>query len=263
MSISKTRTTSRSHSQRSICINGETIPYQLQRSTRRRRTVQLEADIETGFKLMVPHTMSDAEIESFLQERSDWIMKRQESLQDTGTAKDWSNGGTTMLRGKDVEVIVSERERDDPGRDLPPTVAKSLEEDQVIISIPPDIDPEDKSSVIKELLDRWHRQEAQDDFKTRIEQFGNLMGVKPRQVKLSNAQKRWGSCSYRQSVNLSWPLIKLDAEIIDYVIVHELAHIIELNHSSNFWREVARIIPDHKEKRRALRKYTPAGAALL
>ena len=73
------------------------------------------------------------------------------------------------------------------------------------------------------------------------------MGVKPRQLKLSDAKRRWGSCSAKQSINLNWRLIMLDDSLIDYVVVHELAHLLELNHSADFWRIVESVLPDHRD----------------
>ncbi len=265
MSFSSPRSNGRSVVEQSISIHGETITYALQRSIRRRHTIQLQADPETGFKLLVPHTMSDSEIEKFLQNRSDWIMKHREIANAPKEKKHWENGDTTQLRGNPVEVVISERDYEDPRRDYQPTLEKTLEQDRVMISIPPDLDDKLKSKIVRNLLKIWHRQEAKDDFETRIEQFGNLMGVKPRriQVRQQHPKKRWGSCSYQGSINLNWQLIKLPERVIDYVVVHELAHIIELNHSANFWREVGNIIPEYRELRRELRKYSPATGELI
>ena len=87
----------------------------------------------------------------------------------------------------------------------------------------------------------WYRQEAWDHLKARVADYGNVMGVKPSQLKLSNAKKRWGSCSGKRSINLNWRLIMLEDQLIDYVVVHELAHLIELNHSLGFWGVVERV----------------------
>ncbi len=243
--------------ERTICIQDETILYVLQRSRRRRRTIQLQTDPESGFKLMVPHTMSDLEIEDFLLKQSKWILKHRADQEDV-QAVDWSKGGTAMYRGKNVELVVEERDVGDPGKDLPPTVVRSLEGDQVAVTVPPNLDDGRKSVVVRELLTSWYRQEAWDHLTTRIVEFGNLMGVKPRQLKLSDAKRRWGSCSAKQSINLNWRLIMLDDSLIDYVVVHELAHLVELNHSADFWRVVEGVIPDHRDRRKRLREHSPS-----
>ena len=258
MPISRARSRQISSVERSICIQGEIISYALQRSTRRRRTIQLQTDPESGFKLMVPHTMSEREIEDFLLERSTWILKHRADQERVADAVDWSIGGTATYRGKSVELVVEERDGEDPGKDLPPTVVKSLEGDRVAVTLPPNMGGEQKSHIVRELMTSWYQQEAWDHLTMRVAEFGNLMGVKPRQLKLSDAKRRWGSCSAKQSINLNWRLIMLDDSLIDYVVVHELAHLVELNHSSGFWRVVEGVIPDHRDRRKRLREHSPS-----
>ncbi len=258
MPISRTRSPRISVDRRTISINGEDIQYTLQRSVRRRRTIQLQVDPELGFKLLVPHTMSDGDIDDFLIKRSEWMMKHRGDPEDLGGVRDWADGGTSMLRGRIVQLTVRERDIDDPGRDLPSTVVKSLEGDAVEVMIPPGMEQDQKSHYVRGLVIDWYRQEAWDHLKTRVDEFGKLMGVAPKQLKLSNAKRRWGSCSGKQSINLNWRLILLDDSLIDYVVVHELAHLIELNHSADFWRIVEGIVPNHKELRRRLRQHSPS-----
>lgn len=243
---------------RSICIGSEDISYTLQRSTRRRRTIQIQLDPEDGIKVLVPHTLTDAEVEDFLLKRSDWILKHRMITRDAQKIRDWANSNTTKLRGKILDLIVTERGLEDPMRDAPPSATKSLEGDRVVVTIPPSMDPERKSEVLLDLERRWYREEAFDHFKTRIEALGNLMEVKPRHLKISEAKKRWGSCSGKGSINLNRRLIELEDSLIDYVVVHELAHLIELNHSPRFWSIVERMLPDYRELRRKLREHSPS-----
>ncbi len=258
MRISLPKRPSLLREQRSISINGAQIEYTLQRSTRRRRTIQMQLDPEAGLKVLVPHTLTDSEIEDFLLKRSDWILEHRPTGSNADNEHDWGDGGTEMLRGKNVQVVVQERDEDDIGRDLPPTVAKSLEGDTVAVIIPPGMAPEKKSEMVRQWLTEWYRQEALDHFKSRVAEFGSILGVQPRYLKLSNAKKRWGSCSGKQSINLNWRLIMLEDRIIDYVVVHELAHLLELNHSKAFWKIVEGVFPDHKELRRRLRQHSPS-----
>ena len=247
-----------SREKRTINISGEQISYTLQRSTRRRRTIQIQLDPESGLKVLVPHTLTDSEIEDFLLKRSDWILKHRTDVEVHEGRFDWAEGGLMQLRGNPIQVVVRERDVNDVGRDLPPTVVKSLEGETVTVIIPPDMPQEEKSKVVKKWLMGWYRQEAWDYLKSRVAEYGNVMGVKPSQLKLSNAKKRWGSCSGKRSINLNWRLIMLDDWLIDYVVVHELAHLVELNHSPGFWGVVARVLPDHPELRRRLRAQSPS-----
>ena len=241
----------------SIEIAGQEIAYTLQRSTRRRRTIQIQLDPENGFKVLVPHTLTHAEVEDFLLKRSDWILKHRSSERNLDEIRDWGEGGTAMLRGKPIQVVIEERDDDDLVGALPPTVVKSLEGNRVAVTIPPGLIASTKASVVKRWLTEWYKQEAWDFLNARVSEIGNVMGVQPSQLKLSNAKKRWGSCSGKRSVNLNWRLIMLEDSLIDYVVVHELAHLIELNHSPSFWQVVEGVLPEHKELRKKLREHAP------
>ena len=247
-----------SRQQRVININGEQITYTLQRSTRRRRTIQIQLDPDSGLKVLVPHTLTDGEIEDFLLKRYDWILKHRAGIETSDHQFDWTEGGVMQLRGNPIQIVVQERDVSDVGRDLPSTVAKSLEGETVTVIIPPGMTSEVKSKVVREWVMEWYRQEAWDHLKARVAEFGNVMGVQPSQLKLSNAKKRWGSCSGKRSINLNWRLIMLHDQLIDYVVVHELAHLIELNHSPGFWGVVERVLPDYQRLRRQLRQQSPS-----
>ena len=76
----------------------------------------------------------------------------------------------------------------------------------------------------------------------------------PSAVKINGAKTRWGSCSSKKSINFSWRLIKADDDVIDYVVVHELSHITEMNHSPNFWAIVENILLDYRERKVKLKR---------
>ncbi|MBU0686526.1 MAG: M48 family metallopeptidase [Candidatus Margulisbacteria bacterium] len=74
-------------------------------------------------------------------------------------------------------------------------------------------------------------------------------------VKVSSAKKRWGSCTSKGTINLSWRLVLTPPEVIDYVVVHELVHLVEPNHSKRFWQRVAEIMPGYQAQRKRLREF--------
>lgn len=83
--------------------------------------------------------------------------------------------------------------------------------------------------------------------------MADRMGIKLKDVKINSAKTRWGSCSAQSVINLSWKLIAADISLIDYVIVHELCHTKQMNHSEAFWENVRMVIPDYEERRDALK----------
>ncbi|AHB40198.1 TPA: M48 family peptidase [candidate division WWE3 bacterium] len=86
-----------------------------------------------------------------------------------------------------------------------------------------------------------------------LEFFAHLYGVKYRKVAIRNQKTKWGSCSKARNLNFNYKVALLPKDQRDYVIVHELCHLIEFNHSKRFWAEVERTIPNYKEVRRKVR----------
>ncbi|MCL2404061.1 MAG: M48 family metallopeptidase, partial [Defluviitaleaceae bacterium] len=90
-------------------------------------------------------------------------------------------------------------------------------------------------------------------FTERVGYYSKKMGVVPSAIKVNSAKTRWGSCSSKKSINFSWRLAMADDDVIDYVIVHELAHLTEMNHSSRFWAVVAGVLPDYNSRQTRLK----------
>ncbi|MCL2492684.1 MAG: M48 family metallopeptidase [Clostridiales bacterium] len=98
-----------------------------------------------------------------------------------------------------------------------------------------------------------HKARAKRELPARAQEWAHLMGITPASVRVGSARTRWGSCNAAGAIRLSWRLILADKEAIDYVIVHELAHLRQMNHGEAFWAIVARYAPDYKAQRVKLR----------
>ena len=108
---------------------------------------------------------------------------------------------------------------------------------------------------LRSFFEFWYKNFALSIFVQKAEKFAPRLNVKYKQIKISNAKTRWGSCSSLKNINLSWKLIMAPTKVIDYVIIHELAHLLELNHSARFWNNVEKIMPDYKQHKLWLKKY--------
>jgi len=101
----------------------------------------------------------------------------------------------------------------------------------------------------RELMTAWYQEQARRILPERTILYASKTGLSYEKVRITDARKRWGSCSSSGNINLAWRLVMAPLEIIDYVIVHELSHREEQNHSSRFWEQVARIIPEYRSRR--------------
>lgn len=108
--------------------------------------------------------------------------------------------------------------------------------------------------VITEEMRRQGIEKALDCIPKRVEYFAGLMGVTYGRITIREQKTRWGSCSSKGNLNFNWKLVLMPEEILDYVVVHELAHRKEMNHSERFWRIVEEVLPDYRECRKRLRQ---------
>jgi len=102
--------------------------------------------------------------------------------------------------------------------------------------------------IVDHVCIRIYKRLAKSYIPKRVAFYSAKMGVQPASIKINSAMKRWGSCSSRKTLNFPWRLIMAEKDIVDYVVVHELAHLIEMNHSARFWAVVENILPDYRER---------------
>lgn len=107
----------------------------------------------------------------------------------------------------------------------------------------------------KEEIRKWYKERAKEILTQRINHYSQITGWKFSTLSINNAQTRWGSCNHKNKINLSLRLVMVPIPIVDYVVVHELAHVVEKNHGAEFWDKVGEVLPDYKERRKRLREY--------
>jgi len=108
-------------------------------------------------------------------------------------------------------------------------------------------------SEAKKIFINWYRKEAVSIIEERLNRYSHMTGLKHNRVKISNAKRRWGSCTAANNLSFNWRLIMAPISVIDYVITHELAHLEEKNHSRQFWAKVSSIFPPFKKSKTWLR----------
>ena len=105
----------------------------------------------------------------------------------------------------------------------------------------------------RKLFVDWYKQEARKKIPERVRLHAQRIGLKLGTISITNAQKRWGSCTKSDNLNFSWRLVMAPLHVVDYVVVHELAHVTEKNHSEGFWRKISTMYPDHRSSREWLK----------
>lgn len=216
---------------------GEPVEYVLHRSRGRRR-ISLSID-ERGLRVGAPPRASLREIESVLQRHAQWVMRKLEFWRDKRpAARRWESGESLYHLGLPLTL------------DIAPGVRDVLMVGTTLRISAPDTAP----ASIASLARHWLRAQALAHFQRRIEHFRVPLQAQVMGIRLSNARSRWGSCHMSGRISLNWRLIHMPQHLIDYVVVHELAHLREMNHSPRFWAVVGGMIPDYAARRREMRK---------
>ena len=214
------------------------IEYTLKRSLRR-RSISFVID-EDGLRVGAPWHATQRRIESLLGKHADWIRRKLDEWRTRRPAPlAWHAGAAVMALGERLTLVL------DPAR--PATVRDG---DRLCIPAHAASD----SGELAAAVTAWLRRTAQAWFEQRAAHYAPALGVPLPAIRLSNARSRWGSCHPGGRVRLNWRLIQMPPELIDYVVVHELAHLREPNHSPRYWRWVAGVLPDYQELRRSLRR---------
>lgn len=224
---------------RTLRLRDDEVAYTLKRSTRR-RTIAFTVD-ENGLAVHAPWKSSQRRIDHAIEEAADWILKKLDvwSRHETRQLR-WGDGaeleyiGQPLLLEVAAQSILMPAILVDPAR-LRVTVADAGAQTR-----------------IRDAVVSWYRRHALRNFADRIAFYAPAMGVRTSRLALSGAQGRWGSCNEKAEVRLNWRLIQAPQSVIDYVVVHELAHLIEMNHSKRFWRIVERSFAGHLEAREHL-----------
>jgi len=100
-----------------------------------------------------------------------------------------------------------------------------------------------------------YKKQAKACLEQKCRHFSEIMGLRPGEIRINGAKTRWGSCSRKGAINFTYRLMLVPEELADYVVVHELAHLKEMNHSGRFWSVVERIMPDYRARRKKLREF--------
>ena len=229
-------------------IGSTVITYSIRRSFRA-KYVNISVGVD-GVQVVAPVSMDDSEIIPLVEKKREWIFNKFESYRhrvaQIRVEREFISGEKLLFMGNDYPLKVIE----DEGR----FTRVNLTEGQFHVSINKDIPLEMRREIIRRKLEQWYISKAKKIIHERLELFADKIGVEINTVRYKNQKTRWGSCSQKGNLNFNWKLVMAPTYIVDYVVVHELCHLIQMNHSKEFWQQVGGRIPDYKERRRWLKE---------
>lgn len=226
-------------------VGGYVLEYTLRRSTR--RSIGFMIDDE-GLRITAPKRVTLADIDNAIHAKHHWILSKLGERRERRAARlqkppmEWVDGATVPYLGSEIKLRLysATRNRTDYNpdtRELHMGLVQGATE-----------------LLLKERVRAWLLLQAKALFLQRLDLYAARLGVHYSGFALSSAGTRWGSCTAERVIRLNWKLVHFSLPLIDYVVAHELAHILEMNHSPRFWSEVERIYPAYADARELLRK---------
>jgi predicted metal-dependent hydrolase len=202
----------------------------------KRKTLSLIVEEDGTLTVRAPLRMKVADIRRFIETKADWIQRKQARVQKEALpARQYADGEMFLYLGQEVPLR------------LIPDCKPALVMDgtfRLTRSAQP------RAAVV---FEAWYKKQARAVLTGRVEFFARKYGFKVEKIRISSARSRWGSCSARGTLSFTWRLVMAPPAVIDYVVVHELCHLKELNHSKSFWVRVEAILPEYMSCRKWLK----------
>lgn len=218
----------------SFAYDTEKIEFAVVKSRRKSLSIAIQPD--GNLLVKAPFFLSDGEILKWVKTKTSWIVRQRAKIleqQETNPPKKYVTGEKFWYLGQEYELEV----RISVGR----VGTVGIVEDKMIL-FSKTID----EAEVQKILTDWFVKQAKVVIPKKVRFWAEQMGEFYGKVTVKNQKKRWGSCSSARNLNFNWRLIMAASEVLDYVVVHELCHLRQMNHSKAFWREVEMVLPDYK-----------------
>jgi predicted metal-dependent hydrolase len=198
-----------------------------------------------GLTVVVPHSYKIERLNGLLESKERWLssnLTRFSHLQWPLARRELKSGDSVPYLGRDLELVKRENHGD--------TGDVTLEGNTLAVSHELFND-----GILESALEQWYRTEAAKLISERISKLSSQMGISYKRIFIRGQKTRWGSCSHKKNLNFNWKLIMAPEPVIDYVIIHELTHLKEMNHSKRFWELVAQNCPEWREHKKWLKQH--------
>ncbi len=209
-----------------IIIADEIIKYSLIKSSR--KTVSIEVTRTGDVIVRGPYGLTEREAKRLLSTRQRWIYTKVKAARESSNMKPGFETGRILLYlGKEVELKVDY---------VNSGYGVCLEQDELHVRI-----PNGKETSIPKMLEAWYRQQAKRILVEMTEYYADIMQVTVNSISIKDQKTRWGSCSSKHNINYNYRLVMAPKPVMEYVVIHELCHLLHMNHSKEFWKEVEKL----------------------
>lgn len=222
-----------------IYLGQETVSYSI-RESRRARRMSLKIDAQNGLQVILPAGVApDDSLEAILREKAGWILRHLDRLAADNPPRHYVSGERLPYLGEMLSLEVSPTQHAKRT-----TVARQA--GLLRVRLRGGIAAAERGQAVRAALESWYRQQARSYLPERACHYAALYGFSYHKLSIKGQRSRWGSCSRQGNLNFNWRLMQAPPEAVDYVVIHELCHLRELNHSPRFWALVEACCPDYR-----------------
>ncbi|MBC7397421.1 MAG: M48 family metallopeptidase [Bdellovibrionales bacterium] len=228
----------------------------IMKRTPRRKTVAIQVFPDGKVVVLVPLQVSDAKVEQFLKLKRCWIERTLLKFASLGPQRappQFVPGEAFLYLGEERKLSLFRIG----------TRAPEVDDANLHVFLPANSKPELERSRIRSALELWYKAQAETLCKARVAHFSELMGLLPKSIQIKSYKTRWGTCKSTGEVTFNWRLAMVPLSLLDYVVIHELAHLKYHNHGAKFWQLVKIHYPDPEAARKALQLLDHRGALKL
>lgn len=226
---------------------GENIEYTIVKTNR--KTISIKVTADGNVILALPIKCSEATLQTILSKKSTWIVSKVNEMKSRKqflASREYENGESLKLLGNDYNFIVIYGNYKKCSAKFDNKLFTLLLDDNIVV--------EKRKIAAKETLTKLYREIAKVLLKERTDYYSKLCSFKPARITIKEQKSVWGSCSSIGNINYNWKIIMASLAVVDYIVVHELCHLVHHNHSSEYWKLVESILPQYKECKKWLKE---------
>jgi predicted metal-dependent hydrolase len=223
------------------------IPYTIERG-RRIKTVAIAVDRQ-GVLVRAPAETSLDRLDEIVRGKALWIterLRRFRELPPSPSEREFVSGETFLYLGRQARLIVTPAAERGSG--------VRLTAGRLMVPVAPDLSGRARATAVRKQLIAWYRSHAARRLPEQVEPWRLRLGLAPAGVLIRSQEKRWASCAADSILRFNWRIIQAPVSLIDYVVAHELVHLLHRHHTPDFWSTLGRVLPDYEERRESLRR---------
>ena len=218
----------------------------------KRKTIGIRISSLEGVVVTAPINCPISEIEKLLKEKESWIIRSLKEVEvDLSSERSMGEGGSLLYLGSYYPLRLRYSSL------KPSSVTLKEGEAELRLNALLQFHEEQRRGVIVKELKAWYRERAYEYLKERLDYYSKLVGVKYNSLTIKDVKSRWGSCSSKGNINLDIKLMLLPPELIDYIVLHEVCHLKEMNHSKSYWTLVEYYMDDYLVREKNIKSLSP------